>query len=527
MKVLVMDNLAKDGVAVLESAPGIEPVVGEKMTPDELKQKIKGFDAIIVRSATKMRREIIEAADALKVIARAGVGLDNVDIEAATERGIVVMNSPEGNTVSTAEQTMAMILALSRNVAQAAASMREGKWDKKKYMGRLLQGKTVGVVGLGRIGSTVARRLLAFECTVIGYDPVITEEAARKLTVELVQLPELFERADIITFHTPLTDETRGLVRDETIAAMKDGVFVVNCARGGIVDEAALGRGIESGKVGGAALDVFEKEPPEDSPLAKLDNVIMTPHLGASTKEAQAQVAVDTATQVVDALTKGVMRNAVNAPMVSAEVMESLRYYLVIGEALGKLAVQIGPERIEKLEIEYAGDICQYDVTPVTIATVKGLLEPSLGESVNHVNAPVKAEEMGIRIVESRSATSEDYNSLVTVSATSADGTKTTVAGAVLGKHDPRIVLIDEYRLNAEPQGALLICRHSDKPGIVGRIGSILGDAGINIAALSLGRRERGGAELTVLNVDTSVAKDIVAKLEAIPDFEKASIVRL
>ncbi|MEI8175738.1 MAG: phosphoglycerate dehydrogenase, partial [Candidatus Omnitrophota bacterium] len=395
IKILVSDPMTKEGVRILENEKDLKVDIKTKLTPDELKAIIKDYDAIIVRSATKLTKEVIEAADKLRVIGRAGVGLDNVDVEAASKKGVIVLNAPAGNTISTAEHAFSMMLALARNIAQADRSIKNGEWDRKRFMGVELYGKTLGIVGMGRIGTEVAKRALAFQMRVIAYDPFLSADKAKQLGVELSDLNNLLANADYITCHTPLTDETFHLISEQQFKIMKNGVRIVNCARGGIVDEAALKDAIESGKVAGCALDVFEEEPPKDFSLAKMEKIVATPHLGASTEEAQVNVSIDIAEIVLDVLLNRCIRNAVNMPCVDPESLKTLKPYLNLAEKLGLLGTQLADAHIRAVKITYVGEITKYDTSALTIAVIKGMLTPILQETVNFVNAQVIAKERG------------------------------------------------------------------------------------------------------------------------------------
>lgn len=515
-KVLVSDTLAKEGIEIFEKAEGIEVDVITNLTPEELKAVIKDYDGLAIRSATKVTPEIVEAAARLKVVGRAGIGLDNVDVAAASSKGIVVMNTPGGNTNTTAEHAITMMLALARRVPQATMSMKSGKWEKKKFMGAEVFNKTLGIIGTGRVGSIVANRAQGLKMNVIAYDPYIAPEAAEKMGINLVTLDELLSRSDFISIHTPLTDDTRQLINAETIAKMKDGVFVVNCARGAIVKEEDLYDALLSGKIAGAALDVFAEEPTTNRKLVELENVICTPHLGASTDEAQRNVAIAVAEQIVDYLTKGEIRNAVNFPSVSAEVLSHIRPYLILAEKLGALESQIVEGGIEEVTVEFSGQILDYDVAPLTIAVLKGLLTPILKENINFINAPVIARDRGIRVVEAKSSEARDYTSMISLTVkTSTD--KGFAAGAIFGRRDPRIVRINEYPLDVIPEGHMVLVYNNDRPGVIGNIGTTLGDSGINIARLHLGREKVEGKALVVLSTDSMVTDEALAKLRDLP----------
>ncbi|HHI96422.1 MAG TPA: phosphoglycerate dehydrogenase [Thermodesulfatator atlanticus] len=517
MKVLVSDPIAEDGIKILKDA-GLEVVVKTGLSKDELIQELQqDVEAIIIRSATKMTAEVIEAAPKLKLIARAGTGLDNVDLEAANRRGIVVMNCPGGNTVSAAEHTIAMMLALARNIPQATASMKAGKWEKKKFMGREITGKTLGIIGLGRIGSVVAERAKGLKMRVIAYDPYVNPDQAAKMGIEIMSLEELLPQADFITIHVPLTKETRGFINKEKFDQMKDGVMFIHCARGGIVNEKDLYEAMVSGKVAGAALDVFEEEPPPpDYPLFKLENFICTPHLGASTVEAQKNVALAIASQVVDFLVHGVVRNAVNMPSVSAELLPVLKPYLSLAEKLGALQAQLAEGPIQEVNIEYQGDVANLDTKPLTVALLKGLLSPALREDVNYVNAPIRAKERGIKVTESKVNTAEDFLNLIKVRIKYPGG-ENVVGGTIFGKKEPRIVQINNFRLDAIPEGHMLYLMNEDRPGVIGQIGITIGEEGVNISRMHVGQEPAKKANIILLCVDQPVPEKLLAKLAALP----------
>ncbi len=516
MKVLVSDPIAQEGIEILKKA-GLEVLEKHGLSKEELLESIKEVDAIIIRSATKMTAEVIEAGKNLKLIARAGTGLDNVDIEAANRKGIVVMNCPGGNTVSAAEHTISMMLALARNIPQATASMKAGKWEKKKFMGREIAGKTLGIIGLGRIGSVVADRAKGLKMRVIAYDPYVNPEQAERMGVEMMSLDELLPQADFVTVHVPLTKDTRGLINKDVLAKMKDGAMFIHCARGGIVNEDDLYEALKSGKLAGAALDVFEQEPPpEGYPLLQLENVICTPHLGASTIEAQKNVALAIASQVVDFLLHGIVRNAVNMPSVSAEQMAILKPYLVLSEKLGALQAQLAEGPIQEIHIEYQGDVASLETQPLTIALLKGLLTPALQEDVNYVNAPIRAKERGIKVTESRTSSTEDFINLIKVSVKYAGG-ENVVAGTIFGKKEPRIVQINDFRLDAVPEGHMLFIMNEDRPGVIGQIGITIGEAGINISRMHVGQEPAKKCNIILLCLDSEAPDELVEKLKTLP----------
>ncbi len=524
-KVVVSDALAPQGLEILERASGIELLNVPGISPGELSEILVDADGLVVRSGTKVTAQMIAAAPKLKVIGRAGIGVDNVDVSAATERGIVVVNTPEGNNVTTAEHAIALLVALARHVPQATASMKAGKWEKDKFQGVELYNRTLGVLGLGNIGRIVADRARGLGMRVIAHDPFISPELAQQLDVELVSLDALIARSDAITVHVPKTKDTTGLLNQETLARVKPGVLIVNAARGGIVDEAALLQALESGRVGGAALDVFVQEPtPKDHPLVRHPRVICTPHLGASTEQAQINVSVAVAEQVRDFLLGGAIRNAVNVPSISPELLEQVRPYLVLGEKLGRFQGQLRPGAIEEIEIEYAGDVANLRVSPITISVLKGLLE-SVTERVNLVNAPVVARERGIRVVETKSSRAMDFASAITTRVKG--NVERLIAGALFHGNQPRIVRIDDFMLEAIPEGPTLLIHNQDRPGVVGAVGLLLGEHRINISRMQLALvRERGEAAM-IVNVDQSPDERVMEKLRSLPNMITAQLVDL
>ena len=527
MKVLISDNLSAKAVEVLKRAPGIDCDVLTGLKPEELKKKIKDYHGLVVRSATKVTADIIEAAENLKVIGRAGTGVDNIDMLAATKKGVVVMNTPGGNTVTTAEHAVAMMLSLARHIPQATVSMRKGEWEKKKYEGTEITGKTLGILGVGNIGSVVASRAIGLKMNVIAYDPFISAEAADKLGVTLVTLEELFAKSDFISIHVPLTNETKNLVNAEAFAKMKKGVRIINCARGGIVNEGDLAEAVKAKQVAGAAFDVFEKEPPPaDNPLLQIEEVILTPHLGASTKEAQESVAVAIAEQIADYLTSGAIKNAVNVPSIPAELLAALGPYISLGEKLGSFQGQTLRGGIEEITVEYSGEVVNYDVAPITIACIKGLLDKVLDAYVNFVNAPFVAKERGIKVVEIKSSRSIDFASSVTIKVRTKDG-ENIVEGALFGKKEPRIVRIDKFFLDAVPEGYLLLLHNADKPGVIGNVGTLLAANNVNIARLHLGRQSAGAEAVSVWSIDTPLSKGLIEKILKLPHLISAKVIEL
>ncbi|HKV39887.1 MAG TPA: phosphoglycerate dehydrogenase, partial [Blastocatellia bacterium] len=467
---------------------------------------------LIVRSKTQVTADTIEKGASLKVVGRAGTGVDNIDVSAATRRGVIVMNAAAGNTVTTAEHAFAMLMSLARQIPQATASMKAGKWEKKRFLGVELRGKTLGVVGLGRIGSTVAERASSFGMDVVGFDPYFTKEAASKLGIEMIPLNEVLARADFITVHTPLTEETRGIINAAAIQRMKAGVRIINCARGGLVDEQALADGIRSGKVAGAALDVFDQEPPsKENPLLQLDQVIMTPHLGASTEEAQVGVARIISEQILDYFKDGAVRGAVNAPSVSADTLASVGPYIALGERIGLFQGQVFGHDLREVHIEYFGEVADHDVKPITQSVLAGLLSPVI-ERVNLVNSGLVSEERGIKVTESLSHKARDFASLITVRAVTAGG-ESEVAGALMGRRDARLVRINGFSLEAIPKGHMLIIFNRDVAGVLGRIATFIGDQGINIGRLYLGRKKVGENALALVQIDQPMPAAALAGL--------------
>lgn len=526
MRVLVCDNLDPIGAEILGKSGNIQVDVNNDLTPDTLLEVIGQYDGLVVRSKTKVTEKVFEAAEKLKVVGRAGSGVDNIDVKTATRKGVVVMNAAAGNTVTTAEHAIALMCSLARNVPQASATTRGGKWEKSKFTGVELQNKTLGIVGVGKIGSVVADRAKGLAMKVVAYDPYLSKEAAQHAGIELVSLDDLFARADFVTVHTPMSEETRGIVGAAAFAKMKDGVRVINCARGGLVDETALYDAVVSGKVAGAALDVFEKEPvATDNPLLGLEQVIVTPHLGASTEEAQAGVAIIIAEQMSEYLEKGTIRGAVNVPSLGAEQLAVLGPYLSLGERLGKFAGQAFGRDLAEVEIEFAGEAADRDVRPVTQAILAGLLSPVL-EGINVINAAAVAESRGVRVRQSTERQARDFASLVTVRTRSAEG-EHEVAGALFGKSEGRIVRVDGFDIDAVPEGHVILIANKDVPGVIGRIASTLGGAGINIARFHLGRTAPGGDAMALIATDDPVDEERIKALEALPDVVSARAIDL
>ena len=526
-KVLISDNLAPVGEKILRDA-GLEVDVRTGLSPEELRDIIPQYDGLVIRSASRVTAEIIEAAENLKVVGRAGIGLDNVDIPAASQKGIVVMNAPDGNATTAAEHAVAMMMALTRNVPQATASMKEGKWEKKKFQGREVTAKTVGVVGIGRIGRIFAERAQGLRMKVIAFDPHMPKEIVEKMGVELVSLEELCRRSDFISVHVPLTPETKHVLGAEQFKLMKPDTMLIDCARGGVVDEQALYQALKTGTIRGAALDVFEVEPTnrENCPLLELDNFICTPHLGASTAEAQENVAVAIAEQVADYLLNGTVVNAVNVPSVSAEVLAHVGPYVSLAEMMGALHMQVAKGGIEEINIEYCGDLAEQTTTSITVAFLKGLFSPILKEAVNYVNAPLIAKERGIKVVESKTARSDDFLNLMVVKVKTDSGAN-VLAGTVFGKKEPRLVRFNTFRLEALPQGPMLLVYNNDVPGVIGNLATTIGKAGINISRMTVGREQDSGRNIILLNTDILVGRELLKQVQALDNINDAMVLDL
>lgn len=523
MRILVSDKVSEKGVALLEKEHIVD--VKHGLPAEELLKIIPEYDALVVRSETKVTKAVIAAAERLKVIGRAGVGVDNIDVQAATEKGIIVLNAPDGNTVAATEHTMAMMLALARNIPQAFGSIKEGKWERSKFVGVEMRGKTLGIIGLGRIGSGVAKRALAMEMNILAYDPFINEERAKDLDLELADLDTIFAKADFITLHMPLTPQTKHLINKEALAKMKKGVRIVNCARGGIIEEAALAEAINEGIVAGAGIDVFEKEPVgPDNPLLALPNVIYTPHLGASTKEAQIGVAVDVAEGILVALRDEPVMTAVNMAPVSRQVMKVVKPYLNLAEKMGTLAAHLAEGRINTLEVQYNGEISEVDTKMLTIATVKGMLNPILQEAINYVNAQGVAKSRGIKVREVKSKETENFANSLTIRIITDKGEQ-FITGTLFGRQEARIVMVNGYRVDVDPQGWLLIAPHTDHPGMVGKVGSILGENEINITSMQVGRTEQAGTNIMAVGVQSEIPNTVLLKITAVEGIQGAKLV--
>ena len=518
-KVLISDKMSERAKEIFD-ARGIEVDVKTGMSEDELIACIGKYDGLAIRSATKATAKVLAAADNMKVIGRAGIGVDNVDIAAATARGIVVMNTPFGNAITTAEHAIAMMMALARQIPEANTSTQESKWEKSRFMGVEVTGKTLGLVGCGNIGSIVADRALGLKMKVVAFDPFLGEERAKEIGVEKVELDELLKRADFITLHTPMTDQTRGIIDAAAIAKTRPGVRIINCARGGLVVEADLKAALESGHVAGAALDVFESEPAKDNPLFGMENLVCTPHLGASTDEAQVNVAIQVAEQMSDFLLDGTVVNALNMASVSAEEAPRLAPYMKLAEQLGSFAGQLTESDLKSVTIEYAGHAAELNTKPLSAAALQGLLAPML-DSVNMVNAPVMASERGIELSEVRTERAGDYQTLIRLTVVTNTQSR-SVTGTLFGGNRPRVIDVKGVPLEAELRSHMLYVTNEDKPGLIGLLGTVLGDAGLNIATFQLGRADVGGDAIALVEVDQAVPADVLAKVAALPNVMQA-----
>jgi len=525
-RVLVSDPLAEEGLEILKKVCDVD--VKTDLKEDELCRIIGDYDALLVRSSTEVTAKVIEAGNRLKFIGRAGVGVDNIDMDAATRKGIIVANAPEGNTLAATEHTMAMMLSLARNIPQATASLKKKEWKRSKFMGVELNEKVLGIYGFGRIGREVAKRANAMDMKCVAYDPFLTRERAAQLGVELMSGEDLFKVADVITVHTPLTSDTKHVINVKSIATMKDGVRIINCARGGIIDEKALYDAVKSGKVAGAALDVFESEPPTESPLLTLDQIIVTPHLGASTVEAQVNVAVSVAKQCVEVLKGGSAKYVVNAPMVPPELAEVLEPYAQLAEKMGRFVIQIAGGRLSSVELIYGGELSAYagSMKFVTRLALKGLLDPILQQPVNIVNADFIAKERGISVSETVTQESSGFKNLITIRIKTDKGEE-TVSGTVFFKGRSRIVAVGGYTMDMIPEGYVIVSRHLDKPGVIGRASTILGKCNINIAGMQVGRVQPGEHAIMVLNVDSEVPAEVMEEIRGMPGIFTATFAKI
>ncbi|RKY38570.1 MAG: phosphoglycerate dehydrogenase [Candidatus Omnitrophota bacterium] len=524
-KILISDKLAEEGIKILKDADFIVDCK-YKLDKEELKKVIKDYDAIIVRSQTKLTKDILEEADSLKFIGRAGVGIDNVDLETATKKGIIVMNAPGGNTVSTSEHTFALILSLARKIPYAHNSLKEKEWNRSRFRGVELQSKVLGIIGLGRIGKEVAKRGIAFGMEVLAYDPFISYEIADSLGVRLIDLKELLQKADFITIHTPLTEETKNLISFDEFALMKPTAYLINCARGGIVDEEALYHALSTGKIAGAAVDVFAKEPPLDSKLLQLENIVVTPHLGASTEEAQINVAIEIANCIKDAFLGKAIKNAVNYIQLDPETYRKIKPYMELTELMGKFISQLLQGRPKSLILSYVGEIASFKVDPLSMSFAKGFLSHVLEEEVNLVNALEIARERGIKVEQTKIPQEEEYVNLVRAKIITDEGEK-VLEGTLFSNREPRFVKMDEFYIEITPFSYMMVVFNWDKPGVVGALGTVLGKHNINIAGMSLGRRAPQDIAVTVLNIDSLPSPEVIKEITSNPNIVSLKIIKL
>jgi D-3-phosphoglycerate dehydrogenase / 2-oxoglutarate reductase len=524
--ILISDKLGEAGLQRLDAATGISYDVKTNLTKEELLTIIPDYDALIIRSGTQVDADVIAAGENLKVIGRAGIGVDNVDLRAATMAGIIVMNTPHANSIATAEQTMALMLALSRHTVQAHASLRQGEWRRSDFVGVQLYGKTLGIIGIGRIGQLVARRAQAFGIEIVAFDPFVSEAVALEIGVTLVDLDDLLAQADYITLHASATAETQGMINATTLAQMKNGVRIVNVARGKLIDEPALADALQSGKVAGAALDVYGKEPPEGNPLIGLPNVVHTPHLGASTVEAQHDVATEIVDQVLNALRGEGVGNAVNMPYPTGPDFAAVRPYMLLAEKMGILQAALAPQPVVHVEVEVRGDTVDELVRPVGAALLQGLLSRSLSESVNEINAPILAEEHGITISQTSGVASAEYPNLISCRV-HWEGGERTISGVLFGGTEPRIVQVDNFQLDANPSGMVLILQNADVPGVIGQVGTVLGAYGVNIGEWRMGRVMPGGEAMSFINLDGDVPRPVLDALRSIDAVSTLQLVQL
>ncbi len=513
MKILISDKFPAEGLKVFEETEGFIVDYQPGLSAEQLLKAVEDADALVVRGGTQVSAEVFDAARQLKVVGRAGVGTENVDLEAANRKGVVVMHTPFGSTTTTAEHTIAMLMSLARQIPAACQSTKAGKWEAERFLGVEIAGKVLGVIGAGKIGRLVVERARALKMTAVVYDPNLAGETIRMLGAEQVELDELLQRSDFITLHTPLTAETKNIINAETLNQVKPGCFLINCATGGLIDEPALAEALADGRVAGAALDVFYREPPlAGHPLLAFDQVICTPHLRTATRDAQVNVTVQVARQIVDFLQNGMIVNAVNVPSISAELLKTLRPYIDLAESLGSFQAQLTAKGLKEVRLEYAGEISDYPIAPLSMAAIKGLLTPLVGASVNYINAPHLARERGIRIMETKSKESKGYSSLIRLTIVGSEG-EHSVTGAMFNERDYRIVNVDGYIVEAIPKGHLLVLYNADRPGMIGFIGQVLGEANVNIAMMNLSRQGINDQAVSLLSVDSGIPEEILQKL--------------
>ncbi len=517
MKVLVSDKFSDEGLKVLEEAPGITLDYQPGLSAEQLLQAVADADALIVRSGTHVTEDVFRAAGKLKVVGRAGVGTENLDLEAANRKGVVIMHTPFGSTTTTAEHTIAMVFALARRIPSASQSTKSGHWESERFVGIEVAGKTIGIVGAGKIGRLVIERALALKMKPIVYDPYLAAETMRRLGGEQVEFDELLARSDFLTLHTPLNAETANLLDEESLAKVKPGCHVINCATGGLIDEAALADAVRSGRVAGAAIDVFAKEPPgSDNPLLGLEQVICTPHLRTATRDAQVNITVQIANQVIDFLQKGIIVNAVNVPSIKADLLSILRPHIELAERLGSFIAQLHGKGLEEVHLEYAGTVADHPVEPLSMAALKGILTPMIGPEANYINAPHLARERRIRVTETRSQSNRGFASMIRLSIVGSSG-EHTVCGAMFGESDYRLVQVDGCNVEALPDGHILVLQNEDRPGIIGFIGQVLGKADINIAGMNLSRQSVDGRAVSLINVDSCISDATLDELRGHP----------
>ncbi|OGS21716.1 MAG: phosphoglycerate dehydrogenase [Elusimicrobia bacterium RIFOXYA2_FULL_39_19] len=524
---ILMTYSSKDGMDKLLNHPEFKVEVNAKPSPEKFAEIIKDYDGLIIRSEVKVTKEIFDAAKNLKLVVRAGTGVDNIDKAYATQKGVVVMNVPGGNTISACEQTMALLMATARNTPQAHASVKAGKWEKEKFIGTELQGKVLGLIGLGRIGKEVATRAKSFEMTILAFDPFLTEDYAKSIGVSKATLDDIFTKADFISLHAPLNDQTRNLINKDTIAKMKPGMRIINCARGGIINEKDLYEALKSGKIKSAAIDVFEKEPtPADNPLLTLDNIIVTPHLGASTEEAQIKIAVESSDMIIDFFTKGIIRNAVNMPSVDMETYKKMKPYVELAEKIGLLQGQLAQGAVKEVEITYSGEVSCFNTATLTPAYLKGLLTPALDLKVNYVNSALIAKDRGIKVKDIKTSETEDYSSVIKAKIIT-EKEELVIAGTVFSHQFPRIVSIKNLDVDVVPQGCMLVYDNIDKPGIIGKMGTLLGSNNVNIASMQVGRDKVGGKAITIINIDGCPTEKVMKEIALIDGITNVSLVQL
>lgn len=525
-KILISDKLADDALALLEKDKEVEYTVKTGLTEEQLADELCNYDALIIRSGTTVTAKVLEKTTRLKLIGRAGVGVDNVDIPAASQKGVIVMNTPDANTLSTCEQTIALIMATARNTPQAHGSLKAKKWERSKLTGIELYGKTLGVVGLGRIGAEVAKRMASFGMKIVAYDPFVTKEKADAMGIEVMELAELFKISDIITLHIPKNKDTKDLIGKAQMETMKKSVILINCARGGIINEQDLYEALKAGRIQKAALDVFDKEPPFDSPLLELDNIILTPHLGASTVEAQEKVGTGIVEQVLEALKGGMVKNAVNIPAIDPELLKEMQPYLNLNEKLGSFIAQLVDGTIKRIVVEYSGEALNYDMKIMNIAAIKGVLIPAVGHGVNYVNAKLLASERGIDVVSKTTDVKSGFPNMISVTIET-DKEKRKVFGILSVTKEARIVKIDNFELEIAPEKYMIAYKNMDKPGIIGRVGTILGEKKINIASFDVGRCKEEKVAMGIISVDDDVPSDVIESIKSVADVIEIKFITL